>query len=509
MRSWDGVQNMTVLLEMNDISKSFPGVKALKNVSLRVQEGTVHALMGENGAGKSTLMKILAGMYQQDSGEILYNGKELKLKDPKDALTNGIAMIHQELSPVLEMTIGENIYLGREPIERHTRFVNYKKMYQDAEKLLHSLELTLDPRTKMSGLSVAEMQMVEILKAVSYESKIIIMDEPTSAITDREVEKLFGIIKYLKKQNKAIIYISHKMDEIFQISDEITVFRDGSHIATKAAAELTKDSLITMMVGRKLTEMFPKEGDFSSAESVLSVRNVSAKGKFRNVSFELKKGEILGISGLMGSGRTEMMEALFGLTPLEQGEIHINGAKVNISSPTDAIDHGLAFVTEDRKSLGLFLSMSLLKNISIGSLKGLTNGGFLKEKKERSVVREFIDSLRIKAYSPDQVVETLSGGNQQKVVLAKWLLTKPKILILDEPTRGIDVGAKTEIYKLMSQLANESMAIIMISSEMPEVLGMSDRIVVFHEGIVAGELKRGEATQEKILELATGHLTGV
>ncbi|UOF90417.1 sugar ABC transporter ATP-binding protein [Fodinisporobacter ferrooxydans] len=498
-----------VILEMNRITKSFPGVQALKDVTLKVRKGTVHALMGENGAGKSTLMKILAGIYQPDTGEILFNGESIKLKEPKDALVKGISMIHQELSPVLEMTIGENIFLGREPINPGTRFVNYKKMYQKASKLLESIGLSLNPRMKMNQLSVAEMQMVEIVKAISYDSQIIIMDEPTSAITDREVDRLFEIINILKKQDKAIIYISHKMDEIFKISDEITVFRDGNHIATKPAKALNNEILITMMVGRSLTEMYPKKEAFYVKETVFSVKDLSVNGKFRSVSFDLKKGEILGIAGLMGSGRTEVFEAVFGLTALVQGEIYIEGKKVNIKSPIDAIKQGLAFVTEDRKGQGLFLPMSVKANITMASLDQISNLSFIDQKEEGSLVDQFIAKLKVKSFSPEQIVETLSGGNQQKVVLAKWLLRQPKILILDEPTRGIDVGAKNEIYKLMTQLVQEGMSIIMISSEMPEVLGMSDRIIVFHEGTVAGELTRDDATQEKILSYATGHLMEV
>lgn len=494
-----------ILVEMRNISKSFHGVQALNNVSLKVKKGTVHALMGENGAGKSTLMKVLAGIHTPDNGSIFIEGNKIILKDPQGALDNGIAMIHQELSPVREMTIGENIFLGREPLYV-TGTINYKKLYQDAEMLLRNLKLSMNPKKKMKSLSVAGMQLVEIVKALSYDSKVIIMDEPTSAIADQEVEKLFEIINLLKSQGKAIIYISHKMDEIYKISDEITVFRDGQYIATKPSKELDYDTLITMMVGRELTDMFPKQKKSPKNKNVLSVQGITSYGKFNNVNFDLKQGEILGLTGLMGAGRTEIVEAIFGMRKLDEGAIYVNGNKVDIKTPMDAIKHRIAFVTENRKDEGLFLPMTIQKNISMVSMDHLSSFGFIQNKEEKQVVSTLYHDLKIKAYSPQQKVETLSGGNQQKVVLAKWLLTKPNILILDEPTRGIDIGAKTEIYKLMSKLVQEGLSIIMISSEMPEVLGMSDRILVFCEGKLTGELNAKEATQEKILDLATSQL---
>lgn len=494
-----------ILVELRDISKSFHGVQALNNVSLKVKKGTVHALMGENGAGKSTLMKVLAGIHAPDSGSIFIEGAKVTLKDPQGALDHGIAMIHQELSPVTEMTIGENIFLGREPLFV-TGTINYKKLYQDAETLLRNLKLSLNPKKKMKTLSVAGMQLVEIVKALSYNSKVIIMDEPTSAIADQEVEKLFEIINMLKSQGKAIIYISHKMDEIYKISDEITIFRDGQYIATKPSKELDYDNLIRMMVGRELIDMFPKANKRTKNETVLSVKGMTSNGKFQNVSFDLKQGEILGMTGLMGAGRTEIVEAIFGMRKLDEGTIYINGDKVQIKTPMDAIKHKIAFVTENRKDEGLFLPMTIQKNISMVSMEQLSSYGFIQNKEEKEAVSTLYHDLKIKAYSPQQKVETLSGGNQQKVVLAKWLLTKPNILILDEPTRGIDIGAKAEIYKLMSKLVKEGHSIIMISSEMPEVLGMSDRILVFCEGKLTGELNSEEATQEKILDLATSQL---
>ncbi|WP_318184238.1 sugar ABC transporter ATP-binding protein [Metabacillus idriensis] len=499
------MHNSELLVEMKKIFKSFVGVQALNDVSLAVRKGTVHALMGENGAGKSTLMKILAGIHQADDGEIFIKGQKIRIKDTQDALGHGISMIHQELMPVMEMTVGENIFLGREP-KYSTKIINYKKLYSDAEKLLSDLNVAIHPKVKMKTLSVAGIQLVEIVKALSYDAEVLIMDEPTSAIADREVEKLFDIIGHLKKQGKAIIYISHKMDEIFKISDDITVFRDGKHIATRLAEELDYESLIKMMVGRELTNIFPKIEMVPTYEEALRVHNLTSVGKFENISFDLKKGEILGLTGLMGAGRTEIAEAIFGMRPLDAGEIYVKGQKVKIKSSEDTIKQKIAFITENRKDEGLFLDMSIIDNIAMCSLSKRSALGFIRKKDEKKAASELYEKLRIKSYSLQQTVGTLSGGNQQKVVLAKWLLTEPNILILDEPTRGIDIGAKSEIYKLMSQLVQEGMSIIMISSEMPEVLGMSDRILIFCEGRLTGELSRSEATQEKILDLATEKL---
>jgi len=498
------MDNSDIILEMKNISKSFFGVPALKKVSLKVRKGTVHALMGENGAGKSTLMKILAGIYQPDEGEIYLKGSAIQIKDTHTALKYGITMIHQELSPVVEMTVGENIFLGREP-RTFGNFVNYKKMYEEANKLLQDLSINIDPKTKMKKLTVAEMQLIEIIKALSYDAEIIIMDEPTSAIGDREVEKLFDVINELTNKGKSIIYISHKMDEIFKIADDITVFRDGLHIATKPASEINNDLLIKLMVGREITSIFPEKDNIPNNKNILSVRNLTSQGKFTDVSFDLKEGEILGLTGLMGAGRTEIVESIFGIRPIDSGEVYLNGEKLSIKKPTDAIKHGIAFITENRKDDGLFLPMSIQENISMCTLNQRSIGGFIRSKEEKQVTEEYHKKLKIKSSSLRQPVETLSGGNQQKVVLAKWLLTKPKVLILDEPTRGIDIGAKSEIYKLMMELVEDGMSIIMISSEMPEVLGMSDRILVFCEGRLTGELHRDEATQEKILELATSN----
>jgi inositol transport system ATP-binding protein len=503
------MSNSNYIVEMKGISKFFPGVKALENVHLRVRKGTVHTIMGENGAGKSTLMKILSGLYTPDEGEILLNGQKVQLKDSRDALLNGISIIQQELSPILEMTIGENIFLGREPLYPKTRFINYKKLYKDAEALLNRLKLDLNPKTKMSQLSVSEMQMVEIVKTISYNSQVIIMDEPTSAITDKEVARLFEIIDQLKSEGKGIIYISHKMDEIFKVSDDITVLRDGTYVDTKPAKLLDRDTLIAMMVGRELTDMFPDRSNKEIRETILEVKNLSSKRNFHDVSFSVRKGEILGISGLMGAGRTEVAKAIFGMIPTDEGEIYINGKKVEIKSPSDAIRNKIAFLTEDRKGEGLCLAMTINHNTSLTSLSNLTKFGlFINKKEESKVSNEYRDTLKVKSFSINQEVGNLSGGNQQKVCLAKWLLTNPDILILDEPTRGIDIGAKAEIYKLMSDLAKKGLAIIMISSELPEVLGLSDRIAVFHEGRITGVLNNNDVTQEQILDLATGNVTG-
>ncbi len=489
------------ILEMENITKEFPGVKALDNIQLKIKKGSVHGLMGENGAGKSTLMKIIFGIYTPDKGTIKFKGKELKISGPKEAVNRGISMIHQELSPVPYMTVAENIFLGREYSFGKTGWVNDKKMVEEARKLFETLNMDIDPTAKMKDLSIANMQMVEIATAVSYNADLIIMDEPTSAITEKEVEQLFGIIRSLQAKGVSIIYISHKMDEIFKICDELTVFRDGQYIGTKGAHELDQDTLIQMMVGREIKQVFHKE-EADIREVALSVQNLSRKGKFHNVSFEVRKGEILGIAGLMGSGRTEVIESIFGIDPPDSGEVYIHGKKVKIKSPKDAIKHKVALLTEDRKLTGAFLPISIRENMIISSIDQFLTFGYLNKKLVDKTCKEQVKKLNIKTPHIDQLIMNLSGGNQQKVLLARWLLNDPDILILDEPTRGVDVGAKSEIHKLMSKLAQEGKAIIMISSELPEVLGMSDRVVVMHEGQKKGELNREEADQEKILEVA-------
>ncbi|WP_066048479.1 sugar ABC transporter ATP-binding protein [Robertmurraya korlensis] len=491
------------ILEMENITKEFPGVKALDNVQLKVRKGTVHALMGENGAGKSTLMKIIIGMYTPDKGRMIFDGTEIKLTNIHDGLDRGISMIHQELSPIPEMTVAENIFLGREPTT-FGGFIDRKKLTSMTLDLLKSIGINIDPNLKMKELSIANTQMIEIAKAISFNSKLVIMDEPTSAITEKEVAQLFRVIKSLKEKNVGIIYITHKMSELYEIADDISVFRDGKYIGTERAEKLNKEDLIKMMVGRELTQLFHKPKS-KFGDVVLSVQNLSANGHFQDVSFEVRKGEILGFAGLMGSGRTEILEAIFGLRNPDQGEIHIHGKRVNIKSPQDAVKNHLGFLTEDRKLSGLFLPLGVGDNMITVHIDNYVTKGFLNKNRIKSDCLKKKEQLLIKTPSLEQAVANLSGGNQQKVLLARWLLKNPDILFLDEPTRGIDVGAKSEFYDLIFDLANQGKAIIVVSSEMVEILGLCDRIAVMHEGHLAGELTRKEATQELIMHLATGH----
>jgi inositol transport system ATP-binding protein len=489
------------VLTMEGITKHFPGVRALSDVQLRTRKGTVHALMGENGAGKSTLMKCLIGMYVPDTGTITFRGERLNITNTHQALSKGISMIHQELSPIPEMTVAENIYLGREPTTWYG-LVDMRKMNRMTTELLERLHIKIKPTVKMRDLSIANTQLVEIAKAVSYDSDLIIMDEPTSAITEAEVEGLFNIIRSLRAQGRTIIYISHKMDEIFKITDEITVFRDGQYIATDPTPDMTHGKLIEKMVGRTLTDMFHKE-KVDMGKVFLGVENLSGKG-FRNVSFQVRRGEILGVAGLIGAGRTELLEGVFGVTRTHGGSIKVEGKEVAIKSPADAIRAGMALLTEDRKLSGLYLNASVRENMFIANIHKYLLGPFVRFGKIEKDCSRMRDVMRIKTPSLMQIIKNLSGGNQQKVLISRWLLTEPDLLILDEPTRGIDVGAKSEIYRLMTEFVRSGKAIIMISSELPEILGMSDRIMVMHEGDKAGELSRAEANQEKILHLATG-----
>lgn len=491
------------ILEMKQITKRFPGVLALDQVSFDLIPGEVHVLMGENGAGKSTLMKILAGIFQQDHGEVIYNGQVISLDSPKTALDMGISMIHQELNTILDMTVAENISLGKEP--GSMGFVNRKVMNETASSLLKSIDVEIDPNTKMRDLSIAQMQMIEIAKAISYRSNIIIMDEPTSAISEREVENLFHIIQRLKKQQVAIIYISHKMKEIYQIADRITIFRDGQYIATKIAGDLPKEELIALMVGRKLDQMFP-EKDNQVGETILEVKNLSLDGVFEDVNFHLKKGEILGFAGLMGAGRSEVVETLFGIHQATGGVLEMAGSRLQFRSPSEAIKHGFAMVTEDRKKTGLNLKTSIMKDMTITSLDQLCQlRCFLDHAKEAKYADQQINNLNIKTPSRHQKVSHLSGGNQQKVIVGRWLMTEPDILIMDEPTRGIDVGAKYEIYAIILELAKRGKSIIVVSSELPEIIGLCDRVVIMHEGKVTGTLEREDFTQERIMAYATNH----
>jgi inositol transport system ATP-binding protein len=490
------------LLQMQGIDKIFPGVHALDHVDLNVRPGTVHSLMGENGAGKSTLMKVLIGMYQPDGGTIVFDGREVQIPDTATGLGLGISMIHQELSPVPEMTVAENIWLGREPKGR-LGLISRTEMKRATRELFDKWEIRINPTDLMKTLSVAQTQMVEIAKAISFDSKLIIMDEPTSAITETEVAHLHRMIDQLRSTGTAIIYITHKMDEVFKISDDITVFRDGKHVASLPAAELDRNKLITLMVGRELTHMFPKL-DAEIGEVILSVRNLNRGHLVKDVSFDLRRGEILGFAGLMGAGRTEVLETLFGVYPADSGEVVINGTPRNIRQPKDAIAADMALLTEDRKLTGIMGVLSVRDNMIMAALPRYSPNGFLQRGRIEKDCQAQREALALKTPSLNQLIQNLSGGNQQKVLISRWLLTLPDILMIDEPTRGIDVGAKSEIHRLMSLLAQQGKAIIMVSSEMPEVLGMSDRVVVMHEGSVSGIVDRAEATQEVIMQLATG-----
>ncbi|TCN22824.1 sugar ABC transporter ATP-binding protein [Sinorhizobium americanum] len=490
------------LLSAEGVHKAFPGVVALDNAQFRLRRGSVHALMGENGAGKSTLMKILAGVYKPDSGTIVLNGEEVELKTPLDALQKGIAMIHQELNLMPSMTIAENIWIRREP-RNAFGLVDHRLMNRKTAELFGRLNIKLRPDAEVRSLSVANRQMVEIAKAVSYDSDVLIMDEPTSALTDREADHLFEIIRDLRDQGKGIVYISHKMNEIYEISDELSVFRDGMYIGTHSSKSITRDEIIRMMVGREVSQMFPKE-DVEPGEVVLSVKDLALEGVFSDVTFDLRAGEILGLAGLVGSGRSNVAETLFGVTPASSGQIVIRGERVAVNSPSRAIKHGMAFLTEDRKDTGCMLVLDVLENMQIAALhKGFTRSGFVRGRSVAAACAEMSKKLRVKTSGLGARIENLSGGNQQKVLIGRWLLTNPHILILDEPTRGIDVGAKAEIHALISGLAKAGAAVILISSEMPEVLGMSDRVMVMHEGKVTGFLDRKEASQVKIMELAS------
>lgn len=493
---------MEKLLEMKNICKSFGTNRVLKNVQFDLFAGEVHALIGENGAGKSTLMKILMGMYKKDSGSLSVMGSDEAYANPDQALKAGVAMIHQELNPIPDMSVAENIFLGKE--KRKWIFVDKKEQEKEAEKYLDMLGVELDSSALMRDLSVSEMQMVEIAKALSYGARIIIMDEPTSAITEAEVEKLFQNIRMLKEKGTGIIYISHKMDELFKISDRITVLRDGQYVFSKETEKLQANDLIKAMVGREITEIYP-ESKSRVGEVILKVKHASRKGEFKKIDFELHSGEKLGIAGLMGAGRTELMMAVFGAAKLAEGEIEIKGNVVKIKSPKDAIRHKIALVTEDRKRYGLNLSASVEDN-AVSVIEGsLSKFGFYNKKAGKKAAAEMIGRMNTKITGMDQTVGSLSGGNMQKVVLAKWLLNDPDIIIFDEPTRGIDVGAKAEIYKIIEELACRGKGIIIISSEMPELIGLSQRIIVLHEGEQTGELRDKEMTQENIMALASGY----
>lgn len=486
---------------MRGIVKEFSGVRVLNGVSFRLRRGSVHALMGENGAGKSTLMKILCGMYPATQGEIMIDGKTVKISSPIDAKRLGIAMIHQELSAFHELTVAANMFMNRE--YKRGFLLDDKRMNQAAAEILADLNISIDPKLKMNRLSVAEMQLVEIAKAVSTDADIIIMDEPTSALTEAEVANLYKTVRDLRSRGKAIVYISHKIEEIFAIADEITVLRDGDFVAHDTIEAFDHDKLISLMVGRTLNQQFHKT-HHSFGDVLLKVEDMSRSGKFSSVSFEVRAGEVLGISGLIGAGRTEVVETVFGLDRADSGDVYIAGEKVNIRSPRDAISHGLALVSEDRKNVGLNLVGSVKENITMANLEKYCRFGVIKSREEKKAGDGLMDMLSVKAHSRDTLVSALSGGNQQKVILARWMSINPKVLILDEPTKGIDVGAKAEIYKLIDEFTAQGGCVIMVSSEMPEILGMSDRIAVMHEGELAAVFDRDEATQEKLLSAAAG-----
>ena len=491
-----------VILTMKGIDKSFPGVHALDHVDLEVRRGEVHTLMGENGAGKSTLMKVLTGIYSKDEGTITYEGKEVEFTNPREAQDAGIVIVHQELNMLGHLTVAQNIFIGREIM--NGKLIDDKKMNEEATKLFQQLGIDIDPTETMSRLTVGKQQMCEIAKAISHDAKVIIFDEPSAALTEAEIEELFKIIRDLRDKQLGIVYISHRMDEIKVITDRVTVMRDGGYVGTLITEECTKDDIINMMVGRVIYEDPKTESAVpKDAPVVLKVEHLNAGRMVRDVSFELRKGEILGFSGLMGAGRTETARALFGADPKESGDIYVNGKKVEIKTPEDAVKCGIGYLSEDRKRYGIVVDKTVAENSTMASMENFMKGIFINKKKENEVAQEYVDTLKTKTPSVDQLVVNLSGGNQQKVVIAKWLVRNCDILIFDEPTRGIDVGAKSEIYQLMNQLVAQGKSIIMISSEMTEILRMSDRIVIMCEGKKTGELDIAEATQERIMHAAT------
>ncbi len=495
-------------LELKGICKSFPGVKALDNVQLSVRPGTVHALMGENGAGKSTLMKCLFGIYKMDAGEIYLDGEKIEVKDPDDAMSKGIAMVHQELQPVLARSVGENLFLGRFPTKNYgpLKVIDHKKMYEDTKMWLDEVGMDFDPKAQLGSLSIGQMQSVEIAKAVSHQAKVVIFDEPTSSLSDKEVDALFRIMNDLRDKGVAMIYISHKMDEIKRIADDITVMRDGGYVGTWPAAEMTTDQIIAKMVGRELTNVYPpKENEIGDV--ILEVKDLCSihEKSFQHVSFKLRKGEILGFGGLVGAQRTELMEGIFGIRGVASGEVYIHGKKVNIKHPIDAMNAGIGLITEDRRGNGIFGCLSIKDNVGVSVYNKYLKAGFVLDHKSiNKVVDESIEKLRIKTPSMKEHISNLSGGNQQKVIVSRWLANDPDVLIMDEPTRGIDVGAKHEIYEIMVDLAKQGKAIIMISSEMAELLGMSDRVCVMCNGRLTGEItEKEEMTQANVMQFAT------
>lgn len=491
------------VLEMENISKEFPGVKALDGVQLKIRPGSVHALMGENGAGKSTLMKCLFGIYIRDTGTIKLEGKEVEFHSSKNALENGVSMVHQELNQVVQRNVMDNIWLGRYPLKNG--FINEKKMYKDTLQIFEDLEININPKEKVGNLSVSQMQMIEIAKAVSYDSKVLILDEPTSSLTEKEVAHLFKIIKKLQKRNIGIVYISHKMEEIKLICDEITILRDGQWITTQSLENISTNDIINLMVGRELTNRFPHK-DNEPKDVIFEVKNLTSK-YVKDISFQLRKGEILGIAGLVGSRRTELVETIFGVLPLESGEILLNGEVIKIKEPKHAIKNKISLITEDRRKTGIFSMLDIRFNSILANIKSYVGkSGLLSNKQLGSETQWVIDSMRVKTPSQKTHIGSLSGGNQQKVIIGRWLLTQPEVLLMDEPTRGIDVGAKFEIYQLMIDLAKKDKGVVMISSEMPELIGVTDRIMVMSNGRLAGIVNTKETNQEEILRLTAKYL---
>lgn len=489
-------------IEMKGINKSFGTNQVLKDAGFVLKDGEVHALMGENGAGKSTLMKILTGVYTRDAGTVIVDGEEVVYKSPQEAEKAGIVFIYQELNVLFDLTVEENLFMGKE-ITKKFGICNKKAMREKAQEIMDRMGVNIPVDAVMSDLSVGQQQMVEICKALMVDAKVLIMDEPTAALTQSETEVLFEVIKSLRKKGVSIVYISHRMEEIFELCDRITVLRDGSYIDTKYIKDITMDDIVQMMIGREIGERFPKR-DVKIGEEVIRVEGLTKNKVFHDVAFDVKAGEVLGVSGLMGAGRTEIMQAIFGNLPYESGKIFIEGKEVKIKNPRQAIKAGIGFITEDRKTEGLLLEKSIEENISIANLDIVSKNSVLSKSKQADLVKKGIEEFRIKCFGPDHECNNLSGGNQQKVVLAKWIYKNPKILILDEPTRGVDIGAKKEIYSVINDLAAKGVAVILVSSELPEVLGMSDRIMVVREGEVRGILDGAEADQSKIMTLATG-----
>jgi ribose transport system ATP-binding protein len=498
----------SILLKMEGIYKSFPGVQALSNAQFELRSGEVHALLGENGAGKSTLMKVLAGIYQKDKGTIFYKGREVEIPDTKTAQKLGISIIHQELNLIPDITVAQNIFIGREPRRVFKLFLDENEMNKKAQELFERMNLNIKPQTLLSELTIAKQQMVEIAKALSFNSEVLIMDEPTAALTDGEIEELFRIVEHLKREGVGIVYISHRMEEIKRITDRITVMRDGYYVDTVQTKDVSIDQIISMMVGREIYHTSKPNIEIVGREKVLEVKNLNRGSVIKDVSFYLRKGEILGFAGLMGSGRTEVARAIFGADTLDSGEIYIHGKKVEIKSPRDAVRYGIGYLSEDRKRLGLLVDMDVKTNIAIASYKKFLGAfGWMNDSSIVNVSEQIVETLKVKTPNINQQVKFLSGGNQQKVVIGKWLTRDCEILIFDEPTRGIDVGAKGEIYKLLNNLAEQGKSIIMISSELPEILRMSHRIIVMCEGRITGELNNENATQEAIMSYATKRIS--